>query len=100
MGGGMRRRPSLKGRISLVTGAVLALGLAALITGFNVLLHDRLDADATAVLHTRAQAQRATLVSVGGRLTAIETARDEALDRSAWVFQGAHPVEEPTSASP
>lgn len=96
----MRRRPSLKRRIGLITGVVLALGLTALSAGFNVLLHQRLEADANAVLRTRAEAHRATLAETGGRLHVIETSHDEALDHQAWVFQGGVPVERATNASP
>lgn len=100
MGGGMRRRPSLKGRISLVTFGVLVLGLAGLSAGFNLLLRDRLHADATAVLRTRAEAQLANVELNEGHLKLGEGTHDSALDRQAWVFDGARALERPASPSP
>jgi len=94
------RHPSLKGRISLVTFGVLVLGLAALSVGFNVLLRNRLHADATAVLKTRSEAQLANVETGAGHLRLGEGARDVALDREAWIYDGSIPIAKPTAASP
>jgi signal transduction histidine kinase len=92
-------RPSLKRRISLVTFGVLVLGLAGLSVGFNVLLRNRLHADATAVLKTRAEAQLAGVEISGGHVRLGEGGRDAALDREAWVFDGTIAIEKPNNPS-
>jgi two-component system OmpR family sensor kinase len=77
---------SLRGRVTLGTVAVLGVGLAILSIALNLLLADRLSADASAVLANRAEAQIATLDSVGGNLRVREAPNDAALDEHAWIF--------------
>ncbi len=77
---------SLRGRVTLGTVAVLGVGLAVLSLALNLLLVNRLSADASAVLANRAEAQIATLDTSGGALRMRDVAGDAALDESAWVF--------------
>src|SRR3954452_12166998 len=97
MSSAMQRRESLKGRIRLVTVGVLALGLTALSVGFNLLLDNRLHADATAVLRTRAEAQLANIQTTRDGFKVGEAPRDEALDKSAWIYQGDIAIEKPAA---
>src|SRR5689334_22279242 len=63
---------SLRTRVTVGTVAVLLAGLAVLSIALNVLLANRLSADASSVLRTRA-------ATVGAD-------RDALLDEHAWVF--------------
>lgn len=92
-------RLTLRGRVTVASVLVLALGIAALGVLFNVLLAHRLHADESAVLRSRAAAERATLDFSGGGLRTIEAPRDEALDRSAWIIAGGRVIEQPAVAS-
>lgn len=80
------RRLALRARVVLGSVVVLVLGVAIIGVAINVLLTDRLDADANAVLRARADAQLATIDVKGGRVVVNEGTQDEALDREAWVF--------------
>jgi signal transduction histidine kinase len=79
-------RLALRARVAFASVLVLALGTIAIGVAINVLLTDRLSADADAVLRARADAQQATLDVQDGRLVVREGTQDEALDREAWVF--------------
>jgi signal transduction histidine kinase len=79
---------------------VLAVGLLALSGLFNVLLAHSLSGDASAVLRSRAAAQRATLDLSGGGLRTVEGPSDAALDRDAWVIAGTRVIERPAAESP
>ena len=74
-------RLTLRDRVTVTSVLVLALGIGAIGLLFNVLLAHRLDADASAVLRSRAAAQRATLDLSRGGLRTVEGPSDEALDR-------------------
>jgi two-component system OmpR family sensor kinase len=77
---------SLRGRVTLGTVAVLGGGLAILSVALNLMLANRLSADASAVLANRADAQIATLDTRGGTLRVREAPNDPALDEHAWIF--------------
>lgn len=94
------RRLTLRGRVTLATVGVLALGLAAVSVLFNLLLDDQLDADASSVLRSRVTTQLATLEVREGRLRAEKRPNDAALDRDSWVFVGRRTLEQPASAPP
>jgi signal transduction histidine kinase len=93
-------RLTLRARVTLAAMGVLAVALLALSGLFNVLLASRLSADASAVLRTRAAAQRATLDLSHGGLRTVEGPRDAALDRDAWVIAGNRVIERPAVESP
>jgi two-component system OmpR family sensor kinase len=77
---------SLRNRVTIGTVAVLGVGLAILSVALNLLLSNRLSADASSVLVNRAEAQMATVDSSGGTLRVREAPNDAALDEHAWIF--------------
>src|SRR3954447_16292529 len=93
-------RLTLRARVTLAAMGVFAVGLLAFSGLFNILLASRLNADASAVLRTRAAAQLATLDISHGGLRTVEGPRDAALDRDAWVIAGGRVIERPAVESP
>jgi signal transduction histidine kinase len=89
------RRLALRGRVVLASVAVLALGVALIGLAINVLLTNRLLADADSVLRARADAQLATISVENGKVVVHEGTHDEALDREAWVFADGKAVVRP-----
>jgi signal transduction histidine kinase len=92
-------RPGLRGRLLLSVVAALALVLAALTAGFNLVLDQRLEGDANSVVAARASAQLAAVRIVHGHLVLQEAPDDSALDSAIWVFEGRRVVEHPRSAA-
>ncbi len=91
------RRLGLRGRIWLSAVAAIALVLAVLTAGFNVLLSSRLDAQAGDLAVARASAELAAL-SVSSHGVALgETADAAALDAPLWVFSGRRAIEHPVA---
>jgi signal transduction histidine kinase len=85
-------RLSLKHRVTLASALVLGVGLALITLGVNLLLSHRLEADESAALRERADAQVATLELRGGRVVVHDAANDEALDRLIWVYAEGRPI--------
>jgi two-component system OmpR family sensor kinase len=85
-------RLGLRGRVTLLTALVLAVGLALLTLGVNLLLSHELDKDLSSVLRERADVQLAATTVKLGRLAVRDVPDDEALDEQAWVYQGVHNV--------
>jgi two-component system, OmpR family, sensor kinase len=77
---------SLRNRVTLGTVLVLGAGLALISVGLNLLLADRLSADASSVLASRAAAVVATVDTGDGRLRLRDAPDDQALDQHAWIF--------------
>ncbi|WP_053227886.1 ATP-binding protein [Solirubrobacter soli] len=77
---------SLRGRVTLGTVLVFGVGLAVISVALNLLLAERLSADASSLLRNRADAQLTTLETVDGSLRVREVPNDAALDEHAWVF--------------
>ncbi|MFN2616099.1 MAG: ATP-binding protein [Thermoleophilaceae bacterium] len=73
----------------------IALVIAVLTSGFNLVLSRRLDRDATDVARARAAAQLSAVRISRGRLTVPEAPDERAVDSSAWVFSGGRPIERP-----
>ena len=65
---------------------------------FNVVLDNRLSADANSVLRSRATDELAALTLVDGRLHVRERPDDAALETRLWVFAGSSKIEGPTRA--
>ena len=86
-GGGLKRRLVLA-----ATGAV-ALMLALITIGFNVILRERLADDAQSVVHSRVQAGLAVTSFEGGHIRVEETPHDNTLDERVWIFEGPRAVE-------
>jgi signal transduction histidine kinase len=89
---------SLRGRVTLASAAVLAVGLALLTVAVYALLSARLQSEASRSLGERADLQLSTLSLGAGRLQIRDGEGDEALDRTAWVFSGGRAVERPTAS--
>jgi len=86
-------RLGLRGRVVLASVGALAIALAWLTVGANLLLASRLSADADAVLEARAGAQLAAIEISRGAVRVREAPNDDALDRQSWVFGGGRTVE-------
>ena len=85
----------LRGRVTLATALVLAVGLALITLGVNLLLSHELDRDLSSVLRERADVQLASTAVKRGRLIAHDAPNDEALDEQAWIYQGTRSVRRP-----
>ncbi|MEA2375480.1 MAG: two-component system, OmpR family, sensor kinase [Thermoleophilaceae bacterium] len=94
MSGGARRR-GLRGRLLLTVLASVAVGVGLLTAAFNLVLHDRLNADAHSLLRARAAAQLGTLETVNGRLAVGEAPDDAGADAQVWIFSGSRALERP-----
>jgi signal transduction histidine kinase len=86
---------SLRARLtaSAIVGA--AIGLAVLITAFNLVLDARLRADADNVLRERASTVLRGLGTVDGHLSVIEAPDLGAIDAQTWIFTGERTLEQP-----
>jgi signal transduction histidine kinase len=71
---------------------VLAVGLALLTLGVNLMLSHELDKDLSAVLRERADVQLAATTVRRGRLVVHDAPEDESLDEQAWIYQDARSV--------
>jgi signal transduction histidine kinase len=78
---------SLRGRLSWSATLVVALWVALLTVGANVLLARALGAQADDVLRARAEAAAATVqVTPDGAVTVVDVRDDPALDVGTWIF--------------
>jgi signal transduction histidine kinase len=84
---------SLRGRVLLASIGVLTLGLVVLSVAINLLLANRLSADASSVLRERVSAHLATLHISGGQIRLSEAPGDAALDAQSWIFANGGVVE-------
>jgi two-component system, OmpR family, sensor kinase len=89
----------LRERLLLSVLVALGLVLAALTAGFNLVLGERLDGDASGVVQARATAELAAL-RTGQRQIALGEAPDDASpDTQIWVFEGTRALERPRTAT-
>ena len=86
---------SIRGRLFVTVVAAVALALAAMIAGFNLLLQHNLSRSADQLVRARAAAELALVRTHSGRLAVAETADDATVDSNAWVFSGRHTLEAP-----
>lgn len=95
----MRRRPrvrTLRTRVSALALLVIAAWLIVLVVGLFIVLVSRLDRQVEDGLRVRAQAASATVVISNGAVVGVrESATDNKLDSSIWVFRGATAVARP-----
>jgi two-component system OmpR family sensor kinase len=84
---------SLRGRVLVASIGVLTLGLVVLSVAINLLLANRLSADASSVLRERVSAHLATIHISGGRIHLSEAPGDAALDAQSWIFSNGRLVE-------
>lgn len=88
-------RPGLRGRLLLSVLVAIGLVLASLTVAFNLILGDRLGAEATGVVQARASAELAALRVRGGRIALPEAADAGNPDSEVWVFAGVTAIEHP-----
>ena len=88
-------RLGIRRRLFLVVVSALALSLAALIAGFNVLLDRSLSRDAGNLLRARVAAKVAQVRPQQGRLVVGEAPDAAAPDVPVWVFANGHTLEAP-----
>ena len=88
-------RSGLRRRLWLSVVGAVALALILLLAAFNIVLRERLSADANNALYSRASAELASLRVVGDRLTAPELPDAGAPDAQTWVFAGGRVLEQP-----
>ncbi len=96
----MKLRPpklSVRARLLLAVVVAVAVALATMIVGFNLLLAQRLSANATAIARARATAQLSTLRVARGHVVVGEAPDNEAVDSQVWIFEGARALEQPKS---
>jgi len=91
---------SLRGRLLWSAVGAVAVVLAALTIGFNIVLEDRLETDARNVLESRAAGELSALKIERGNLVPAETPDDSVLESQIWVFQGNRALERPRASAP
>jgi signal transduction histidine kinase len=91
---------TLRSRLLLSVLVAIALVLAALTAGFNIVLANRLDTDANGVVQARASAELAALNVGDGRIQLGEAPDDASPDAQIWIFRGAQTLEAPPTAPP
>jgi signal transduction histidine kinase len=89
---------TLRARLLLSVLVAIALVLALLTAGFNIVLANRLNSDANGVVHARASAELAALHVAGGHIQLGEAPDDASPDSQIWIFQGAQTLEAPPTA--
>ena len=90
---------SFRSRLLVASLATLAVGMGALLVIGNVLLAQRVRAEASGVLRANADAQLSALEVSSRNVSVRDTANDDVLDRRSWVLDGGRVVEEPPDAS-
>jgi signal transduction histidine kinase len=91
-------RLGIKRRLLLAVVISVAIALAALTVGFNVILARTLDRDANDLARARATAELGSLRVADGRLVAGEVPDDRSSDAYLWLFAGKQPLEAPRVA--
>jgi signal transduction histidine kinase len=89
----------LRRRLFVAVLLTVGLALAALVTGFNVVLGRTLDRDARDLVRSRATSMLATLRVENGKLSVGEAPDDRAADAYIWIFAGRRPLEQPRAAA-
>lgn len=90
---------TLRGRVSLLALAVIAVWLAVLTVAFNVYLTRRLHAQSDDALRLRAQAASSTVAAdSSGTVRVRESSTDSDLDTDMWIYAvGGRVLERPTA---
>jgi signal transduction histidine kinase len=96
----MPRRPKLgvRARLLIAVVAAVAIALAALVAAFNVVLSQRLSANATDLARVRANARLSALRVVDGRVLPGEGPDDAAVDSQVWIFANGRAIEQPQTS--
>jgi signal transduction histidine kinase len=91
------KRLGIRHRLLLVVATAVAVALAALIVGFNLLLDHNLNREADNLVRGRAAAELGQLHTEGGAIAVGEAPDDAAGDSQVWVFAGRRMLEAPRS---
>jgi len=87
---------NLRGRVTLATVVTLSAGVLIVWLALNLLLINRLLADADTILANRAGAVIATIDTSGAKLSLHDNGGDAVLDEQAWVYDAqGHAIERP-----
>jgi len=78
----------------------MAVLLTALTVAFNLVLSDRLYAEATSAVQARASAGLAGLDVTGNRIQLSDAPDERSIDPQVWIFQAGAPLEQPRGAPP
>jgi two-component system, OmpR family, sensor kinase len=95
----LRLPRSIRGRLFVTVVGAVALALAAMIAGFNLLLQHNLSRNADQLLRARGGAELALVRVHDGKVVVGETADDAAVDSKAWVFSGGRTLEAPQTGA-
>jgi two-component system OmpR family sensor kinase len=87
----------LRGRVTLATAGVLALGLLGLTLGTLLFLNHQLDRDASTILRERADAQLAKVAARGNGVVLRPSADVEPLDQQGWVYVDGRALRRPSA---
>jgi two-component system OmpR family sensor kinase len=91
----MSRKRGIRTRLLLASAAAVALALAVLVAGFNLVLRHELNTAATDRARTRATAELSA-ISVSGSVLQVSEMPDAAtVDVPVWIFSGGRSVEAP-----
>lgn len=93
----MTRPTTLRARLLVTVLAIVGVTLAVTVAAFNVLLSWQLDADADAVVRSRAAQELAQVLVIDGRVAARPRGGPN-LETRAWILQGDVPISEPRVA--
>ena len=88
----------IRHRLLLAVVAAVAVAVAGLVIGFNVILARTLDRDARDLVRSRAAAQLTSLRTTGGRLSVGDAPDVRSVDAYVWVFAGSRVIEQPRAA--
>jgi signal transduction histidine kinase len=94
------RTRGLRGRLILAVLAVVFVGMALLVVGFNLVLRAQLDSDVNQVLRARAAAQVGTLETVDGHLAILDAPDEATAESQVWIFAGKTVLEHPRTVHP
>src|SRR5262249_32218292 len=89
----------IRRRLFVLVVIAVALSLAALVAGFNLLLAGNLSRDANSPVRARAAAQLDQRHPRHGRLVLGEAPDAAAADAPVWVFAGARTLEAPRAGA-
>lgn len=89
---------TLRARLLFTVLVAIALVLAGLTVGFNAVLANRLDTEATAVVQAQASAELTALHVAGGRIELGETPDQASPDTQIWIFRGTRALEAPQTS--
>jgi signal transduction histidine kinase len=89
----------IRRRLQLVVVAAVALAVAALLVGFNLILANSLDQSARQLLRSRAATQRSLLRLTHGQLAFVDAPEAAGPDANIWVFSQGRVIEHPRSGA-